>query len=217
VTRAGRFDAVIFDMDGVLVDSEPMHAETAHEVLAPYGVTFGAEDSARYFGFTDVEMFRDLIARHRLSVDADELVRRRTELLVKRTWEDPRPMDGVPDVLHAIRGLGCRLALASSSGPEGIAATLDALAVCVLFDVIVSGLTLGRGKPAPDIFLVTARRLGLAPARCLVVEDSRNGLLAAKAAGMACASVPCDSTRNEDFHEADHRLRTLRELLPILR
>jgi HAD superfamily hydrolase (TIGR01509 family) len=217
VSRPPRFDAIIFDMDGVLVDSEPMHAETAHEVLAPFGVAFDAADSARYFGFTDVEMFRDLVARHQLSVDIDELVRRRTELLVKRTWQDPRPMDGVPEVLHAIRGLGYRLALASSSGPEGIAATLDALDVRTLFDVVVSGLTLGRGKPAPDIFLVTARRLGLAPARCLVVEDSRNGLRAAKAAGMACAAVPCHSTRDEEFGEADHRLRTLRELLPILR
>jgi len=80
----------------------------------------------------------------------------------------------------------------------------------------VSGLAVGRGKPAPDVFLETARRLGVAPGRCLVVEDSRNGLLAARAAGMACAAVPCPATRHEDFAEADFRLAALLELLPIL-
>jgi HAD superfamily hydrolase (TIGR01509 family) len=211
-----RFDAVIFDMDGVLVDSEPMHAETAHDLLAAFGVAFDHDESARYFGFTDAEMFRDLIARHRLAADVDDLVRRRIDLAIKRTFENPRAMDGVPDVLHQIRERGYRLALASSAAPDLIAATLDALGVRALFEAVVSGLTIGRGKPAPDVFLATARALALAPARCLVVEDSRNGLRAAKAAGMACASVPCEWTRGENFAEADHRFATLRELLPIL-
>ncbi|MBI1736881.1 MAG: HAD family phosphatase [Candidatus Rokubacteria bacterium] len=214
--KGRRFAAVIFDMDGVLVDSEPMHAETADEVLAEFGVTFGVEDSARYFGFTDAEMFADLVARHRLPVPVDELIGRRNALAIERTWQDPRPMDGVPDVLESLRRHRYRLALASSSAPEIIAATLDALAVRPLFDVVVSGVTVGRGKPAPDIFLETARQLGVAPAACLVVEDSRNGLLAAKAAGTACASVPCEATSGEDFSEADYRFKTLRDLLPLL-
>ena len=73
-----------------------------------------------------------------------------------------------------------------------------------------------RGLPAPDVFLETARRLGLPAPRCLVVEDSRNGLLAAKAAGMACAVIPCATTRHQDFREADYRLSALRGLLGLL-
>ena len=211
-----RFTAVIFDMDGVLVDSEPMHAETARELLAGFGVDFRDEDNRRYFGFTDAELFRDLIHRHALPASVDELVGRRAELVVKRTWENPNAMDGVPDVLRALHDARYRLAVASSSAPDIIAATIDALAIRPLFEVVVSGLTVGRGKPAPDIFLETARQLGVVPAACLVVEDSRNGLLAAKAAGMACASVPCDATRGERFSEADYRFATLSDLLPLL-
>jgi HAD superfamily hydrolase (TIGR01509 family) len=203
-------------MDGVLVDSEPMHAETARDLLADFGIDFGEEDNRRYFGFTDAEVFRDLIERHGLTASVDELVRRRAALVVKRTRENPNAMDGVPEVPRALRAAGYRLALASSSAPEIIAATVDALGIRPLFDVVVSGLTVGRGKPAPDIFIETARQLGVAPAACLVIEDSRNGLLAAKAAGMACASIPCPATHGEKFDEADRRFSTLRELLPLL-
>lgn len=210
------FTAVIFDMDGVLVDSEPMHADTARAVLAPFGVAYTEQDNARYFGFTDAEMFGDLIARHGLTVTVDEMVRRRGALVVARTWQHPNPMDGVPDVLHALHTRGRRLALASSSSVEVIGATIDALRIRALFETVVSGTSVGRGKPAPDIFVETARRLGLPPAACLVVEDSRNGLLAAKAAGMACAAVPCGATRGERFDEADYRLGALPELLAIL-
>jgi HAD superfamily hydrolase (TIGR01509 family) len=207
---------VIFDMDGVLVDSEPMHAETTREVLARFGTAHTDSDNARYFGFTDAEMFRDVVARHALAVSADELVRQRVDLIVKHTWANPNPREGVPDVPRALHAAGYRLALASSSGPEGIAATLGVLEIRPLFEVVVSGLALGRGKPAPDIFLETARQLRVHPAACLVVEDSRNGLLAAKAAGMACASIPCGATSGESFGEADYRFRTLKELLGLL-
>lgn len=109
-----RFGAVIFDMDGVLVDSEPMHAETARELLAGFGVEFRDEDNRRYSGVTDAELFRDLLRRHGLTASVDELVRRRAELVVKRTWANPNAMAGVPDVLRALHDARYRLALASS-------------------------------------------------------------------------------------------------------
>jgi HAD superfamily hydrolase (TIGR01509 family) len=203
-------------MDGVLVDSEPMHAATTREMLRPLGVTYTDADNARYFGFTDREMLQDLVTRHAIEVPIDELMRRRSTLVVRSTYENPRAMPGVPGALQVIVSRGYRLALASSSGPEIIAATLDALGVADLFEQVVSGLTVGHGKPAPDIFLATAERLHLAPGACLVVEDSRNGLLAAKAAGMACAVIPCNATRGEHFAEADYRCSKLPELLEVL-
>jgi HAD superfamily hydrolase (TIGR01509 family) len=207
---------VIFDMDGVLVDSEPMHAATTRDMLQPLGITYSDEDNARYFGFTDREMLQDLVARHAIDVPIDELMHRRSTLVVRATYENPRAMPGVPGALQAIASRGYRLALASSSGPEIIAATLDALGVANLFEQVVSGLTVGHGKPAPDIFLATAERLRLTPEACLVVEDSRNGLLAAKAAGMACAAIPCNATGGENFAEADYRFSKLPELLDVL-
>ena len=211
-----RFDAVLWDMDGVLVDSEPMHVEMARTLFARYGVDYTDEENAKHFGRTDAEMIRDMVAQHGLAVAVEELVQQRAELVVKRTWENPNAMDGVPDVLRALHGAGYRFALASSSAMVVIEATLGALAIRELFDVVVSGLSIGRGKPAPDVFLEAARQLRVPPARCLVVEDSRNGLLAAKAAGMTCVSIPCAATRAENFAEADYKLGSLRELPPLL-
>ena len=134
-----------------------------------------------------------------------------------RLMLDTVPMDGVPDVPRTLHGWGYRLAVASSSALGVIRVTVETLGLVPLFEALVSGADLGRGKPAPDVFVETARRLGLPPSACLVVEDSRNGLLAAKAAGMACAAIPCPATRHEDFSEADFRLGALPELLPILR
>ncbi len=121
-------------------------------------------------------------------------------------------MPGVPAVPRALAARGYRLAVASSSALPVIEAVVGALQARALFGALVSGLDVPRGKPAPDIFLETARRLGVPPARCLVVEDSRNGMLAAKAAGMACAAVPCAVSRHQSFTEADWLLSSLTEL-----
>jgi len=126
------------------------------------------------------------------------------------------PMPGIPAVPRALAARGYRLAVASSSALEVIRATVDVLGIATLFETLVSGLDVGRGKPAPDVFLETARRLGLPPRACLAVEDSRNGVLAAKAAGMACAAIPCPATRHEDFSAADYRFGALTDLLPAL-
>jgi len=211
-----RFAAVIFDMDGVLVDSEPMHVDAMRELLRPYGIPYTDSENEEFFGFTDLEVFERLRERYGLAADPRELTRRRARLLVRWTRERAVPMPGVPDVPRRLRALGYRLAVASSSASEVIEATVDVLGLAPVFETLVSGLEVGRGKPAPDVFLETARRLALPPRECVVVEDSRNGLRAAKAAGMACAAVPCASTRHESFAEADWRLATLPELLPIL-
>jgi HAD superfamily hydrolase (TIGR01509 family) len=208
---------VVFDMDGVLVDSEPMHVDAMRRLLGPYGVAYTDRENEQFFGFTDPEVFRILKERYGLAPDEQELTRRRTELLVELTRTRTVPMDGVPDVPRTLHGWGYRLAVASSSALGVIRATVEALGLAPLFETLVSGVDVGRGKPAPDVFVETARRLGLPPRACLVVEDSRNGLLAAKAAGMACAAIPCPATRHEAFGEADFRLSALPELLAILR
>ena len=212
-----RFAAVIFDMDGVLVDSEPKHMEAIRAVLAPHGVEYTDADNDRFFGFTDMEVFTTLSTERGLPLDASGMTRRRVEMIVEFTRaQSIPPMDGVPAVIHQLHDAGYRLAVASGSAMEIIEATLDVLGITACFDVVVSCLTIGRGKPAPDVFLAAAERLGVPPSRCLVVEDSRNGLLAAKAAGMACAAIPCAETSRQDFSEADWRFERFSEVLPLL-
>jgi len=125
-------------------------------------------------------------------------------------------MPGVPDVPKRLFVDGYPLAVASSSEPEVIAAVIQALGLRGLFRAVVSAEEVPHGKPAPDVFLEAARRLDVAPARCLVIEDSAAGVRAAKAAGMTCVAIPCAETRHLDFSAADHRLATMTELSRLL-
>jgi len=209
--------AVIFDMDGVLVDSEPFGFEALRRVMARYGLPYSERENAEFLGRTTLDSCRILKARHALPDAPETLAEWYLEGMLEQIGRGPIPMHGVPEVLADLRAAGYRLALASSAEPRLIQANLAALALGALFEAVVSGTQVPRGKPAPDVFLAAANRLGVPPAACLVVEDSRNGLLAAKAAGMACAVVPCTHTRHQAFDEADHRLDALPELLPLLR
>jgi HAD superfamily hydrolase (TIGR01509 family) len=214
--RERQFEAVIFDMDGVLVDSEPLHYESTVRVLADVGVPFTARENDQFVGWTDFAMFERLVARHGLSVTPEDLAARRVALMLERIDEAMPVMPGVPDVPRQLAADGYRLAIASSATPPLIRAVVRTLDVGSIFAVLTSSEEVARGKPAPDVFLEAARRLAVKPAQCVVVEDSRNGLLAAKAAGMACAAIPCATTRHHDFREADWRLQSLTELPSVL-
>jgi HAD superfamily hydrolase (TIGR01509 family) len=211
-----RPDAVIFDMDGVLVDSEPFGFEALRRVMARYGLPYGEEENAEFLGRTTLDSCQILRERHRLPEAAETLADWYVEGMLEQIARGPIPMAGVPEVLRRIRAAGYRMALASSAEVRVIDANLTALGLRPLFDAVVSGTQVARGKPAPDVFLAAAERLGAPPATCLVVEDSRNGLLAAKAASMRCAVVPCAHTRHQDFGECDHRLAALPDLLALL-
>lgn len=209
-------EAVIFDMDGVLVDSEPFGFEALRRVMARYGLPYGEDENAEFLGRTTLDCCHILRARHGLTESAETLADWYVEGMLEQIARGPIPMAGVPDVLRQIRAAGYRMALASSAEVRVIDANLAALGLRPLFEAVVSGTQVARGKPAPDVFLAAAERLGARPAACLVVEDSRNGLLAAKAAGMRCAVVPCSHTLHQDFGECDHRLAALPDLLALL-
>ncbi|MGH7416960.1 MAG: HAD family hydrolase [Candidatus Rokuibacteriota bacterium] len=211
-----RSQAVVFDMDGVLVDSEPFGFEALRRVMARHGLPYTEQENAEFLGRTTLESCRTLKARHGLPESAETMADWYIEGMLELIGCGPIPMPGVPEVLQRIRASGYRMALASSAEPRLIEANLSALSLRSLFEAVVSATQVPRGKPAPDVFLAAAERLGVAPADCLVIEDSRNGLLGAKAAGMRCAVVPCSHTRHQDFREADHRLGALPELLALL-
>jgi HAD superfamily hydrolase (TIGR01509 family) len=122
----------------------------------------------------------------------------------------------VPAVIERLAAGAYRLAVASSSLPAIVEGRLQAVRVRHLFEVVVSSFEVPRGKPAPDVFLEAARRLGVAPEACLVVEDSAHGLLAATAAGMRCAVVPTNGRWPRGAEHADVRLQSLLDLEPLL-
>lgn len=204
--------AIVFDMDGVLADTEPLHSEATRRLLAAHGVEFRPSPSDNFFGLTDEEVFALLRRRYALAPDEASLSREWVAHVISALPGAVLPLPGVPDVLDWLERAGYRLALASGSSPEIIGATLSELGIAARFPVVVSAKQVGRGKPAPDVFLEAARRLDVPPEGCLVIEDSRNGLLAARAAGMSCVAIPCGATRRQDFGEAAACLSRLSDL-----
>lgn len=187
-----RVRAVVFDMDGLVVDSEPLWLRAEMDVFGRLGVTLDAEECERTKGLRldDVVAFWHERkpwsgASSRSEVEA-QLVARVAELL----REEGRALPGVHEALARARAGGRPIALASSSPRVLIDAVLARLGLERAFDVVQSAETEPLGKPHPSIFLTTAARLGVAPTDCVVLEDSLTGVIAAKAARMACVAVP---------------------------
>ena len=175
-------ELIIFDCDGVLIDSEAIASRTDAECLADIGIKMAAEEIMdRYVGISTASMLADIEARSGRVLPADfaETLRR----CVAAAFEaELRPMDGVEAVLSALR---CRICVASSSTPERLRHSLSLVGLLRYFDPhVFSATQVTRGKPAPDLFLFAAARMEMSPAACLVVEDSVAGVRAAIAAGM---------------------------------
>ena len=172
---------LIFDCDGVLVDSEPLSCRIDAETLTECGVPYTAEEVAR--DFTGVSI-KDQIARIEMERGIrlpDDFTERLNRTLFQRFETDLKPIDGVRDAILSLPFPRC---VASSSIPERIALSLRVTGLLDLFDNVFSSTQVARGKPAPDLFLHAASRMNTLPEECLVIEDSIAGVQAARAAGM---------------------------------
>lgn len=183
-------EAVLFDLDGVLVDTEPWWHEVRVAWAAARGRPWREEDSRLCMGRNSREWSE--IMRERLGAAETPFAIEQAIVaaLVARYASEPVPL--VADAPAAAARIGARVpvAIASSAHPAVIRAAIGAAGLAPVFSTIVSSDDVPRGKPAPDVYLEAARRLGIAPARCLVIEDSRNGVLAGRAAGMRVVLVP---------------------------
>lgn len=180
--------AVIFDMDGVLADTEPRNEQALTTVLARRGARMTEDEYRGLVGQSNETSWAWMIRRFGLT-DApadlqDEYVR---EVLPLLSTVPPSP--GVGALVGELRAAGIRLAVASSSPRPAVETVLEALGLAIAFDVVVSGEEVAAGKPAPDIFRLAAKRLDVAPSRCLVIEDSPHGLEAARRAGMSTIAL----------------------------
>ncbi|RYZ00443.1 MAG: HAD family phosphatase [Chitinophagaceae bacterium] len=199
-----RFRAVLFDMDGVLVNSEPLYWEMNRAFFRELGGEVSFEEYGAFIGISATTMWQTLKNRFGWeqpieSLKAAERDRKHAALSAAPL----SPIAGIPHLLAQLRREGYRVGLASSSLRRNIDLVLDRLAIAASFDTIVSGEEVLHGKPAPDIFLEAARRVGADAADCLVIEDSRNGVAAAKAAGMCCVGYQNPSSGPQDLSAAD--------------
>src|SRR5438876_6631771 len=213
------FRAVIFDLDGVLADSEPWWNEIDKELLGEYGVTYRGEYHRNVLGVSyrlAVEFYKKVFG---LSAPTEELMRRRGEIAAEFFTKRVGLFPSTRAVLEELRQMNLRLAVATSSVSASARPFLDRHRLTAFFDVIVTGEEIERGKPAPDIYLRAAEKLGVPTDACLVIEDALSGIAAAKAARMRVAAIP--DTRFVDLREyekeADYVLRDLSEIPALIR
>jgi HAD superfamily hydrolase (TIGR01509 family) len=189
-SATGGFDAVIFDLDGVLVDTEAWWDEVRLEFARRHGRPWTEADRDAVMGANSRQWSATMGERLRLDLLPEEIERQIVDGVLGRyaSGEPPR-IDGAVDAVRRIAATR-PVGLASSAHRDVIEAALRALGLHGVFGAVVSSDEVSHGKPAPDVYLAAARQLGIDPVRCLVVEDSRNGVLAARAAGMTVVLVP---------------------------
>jgi len=181
--------AVIFDMDGVLTDSEPVINEAAIRGLREYGVSPDPEDFSPFVGMGEDRYIGGVAEKHGLAYRV-EMKRRVYEIYLEILPDLLRSFPGVHELLACLRGREVALAVASSADRIKVAANLRGIGVELgWFGAVITGEDVVARKPAPDIFLAAAAGLGVPPAACCVVEDALSGVAAAKAAGMRCVAV----------------------------
>jgi beta-phosphoglucomutase len=203
---------VIFDMDGVLVDSYRAHFESWKRTLESHGLSMREAQFARTFGQTNAQIFAVLypeVTAERVPELADEKEAAYRDLIVANFPE----MDGAAQLIAVLHQAGARLAIGSSGPPENVRAVLKVLPGGQHFAASTSSADVRHSKPAPDVFLRAAEKLGLPPGRCVVVEDAPAGVEAGKAAGCAVVGITGTVSR-ERLAAADLIVDSLRELSP---
>ncbi len=194
-----KYQAVIFDMDGVLIDSEPLHIELETKMIIELNIPLNKEMYYRFAGTTSLSMWKILVDESKLDKNPKMLSaqsdRRFIDILL--TTNKVNLFDGVKDVLSKLKGLGIPLALASSSSKEVVNAVLNKFDLEGFFNVVVTGSDVQHSKPHPEIFLKASQMINISPSHCVVVEDSPNGIKAAKLAGMNCIGFASPSNKHE--------------------
>lgn len=205
--------AVIFDMDGLLIDSEPHWRASHREVLAGHGYHITEDDVRQMAGRRTAEVAQHWQDRFGFSEPSnDQLVAQIVDTVIKRINEQGTAMAGVQQLVKDLYDHGMPMAVASSSSMRLIDVVLERLDIRQYMQAVHSGEHEQRGKPFPDVFLSTAKTLGAEPEQCLVFEDSLNGVKAAKAAGMYCIAVPEEPYDEQAFSIADRIISSLKQV-----
>ncbi|MGE0059065.1 MAG: HAD family hydrolase [Dehalococcoidia bacterium] len=188
-----RYRAVIFDMDGVLADSEPAHFEATNNVLGRYGKSLTREQQKLQMGLGHAAGIEATIRDSGVELTPEQLADEYDTELLAVLSRGSTPLPGAVSLVVRLREMGIPVALASSSLPAWIEATVAGIGLTGRFDAVVSGETVPHPKPAPDIYLRAAELIGVPAAECIAIEDSPAGLTAVKAAGMLAVQV-CSSS-----------------------
>jgi beta-phosphoglucomutase len=202
--------AIIFDMDGVLVNTEPHHTIIEKRLFAHLNLNISDEEHRSYLGKSSLQMWNEIIINHNLPYTAEELAQRNSEEIITyfSNLDEIGLMPGISELLEDLFIKGIPMALASSSDVKTIDILLSRTGLRKYFLHIVSWEIVGKSKPEPDIYLYTAGLLAVKPEECLVIEDSHNGIKAARYANMYCIAYkgitpepPCQTPADASFDD----------------
>ncbi|MBU0530182.1 MAG: HAD family phosphatase [Candidatus Aenigmatarchaeota archaeon] len=188
--------AVIFDMDGVVSDTQDIHARAEAEILNRHGVDITPEEINKTFaGRRPSEFFQQLFDENGIDGDAAHVAAEKWDKVIQLAEESVDPMPGAVQLITELAENGFKLAVASSSNTEFVRLVLSKLDLLDKFQAVVTGDDVKKGKPDPEPFLLAASRIGVKPEEAVVIEDGVSGMIAAKAGGMKCVGLVTDKTK----------------------
>jgi len=208
--------AVIFDMDGVMIDSEPLWEKTERILLARRDIEYTPTYRDQIVGLNQNDSGKLLVDTFELKEKVEDVISERVEILTAIYEEELEVISELIPLLEDLRDNQFKLAVASSSPLRVINFVLDMFSLHEYFPIVVSGECTDDGKPHPAIYLHTADRLEVEPSECVAIEDSINGVRSAKAAGMYCIAVPDKRLSQEEFQNADLIVSNLSKISPDL-
>lgn len=208
---------VIFDLDGVLVDTEYFQWQGWVEALKPYGASLSKKEYLKYAGKRGDMIESELVQDLNLDIVQGTLLKKKEHLLMK--WfltEQLQLMPFAEEVLQHVAKKELLLACASGGPRDEVQLKLKQVGLLPFFKYVVTGSDVERGKPFPDIYLLAAQSLGLRPEQCLTFEDTQYGVASAKSAGLTCFAIPNEYSQEQDFSQADGVFTNLKEVISSL-
>lgn len=201
---------IIFDMDGLMIDSEKLYFATGREIAAAHGKTVDDRTFWKMMGRSPIDSITIFVEEVGLPLSPQETLVERDRIMARKLAHELEPMPGLMETLQTLRER-YRLAIATGSPTKFLDVVVDNLQLASYFDVLQSSDDIRNGKPHPEIYERAAARLGLTPQECCVLEDSSNGALAGKRAGCYVIAVPNEHTREQDFSFVDFLASDLME------
>lgn len=211
--------AFIFDMDGVLVDSETLYKVIEQELFGRVGVHISTDEHISYQGSSNPVMWGLIKEKHGLPHPVEELVGITEEKVIQFFSSLPsiQPMEEILDLLNYLQSKGIKMALASSSTIDVIRIVLKKTGLEPYFDIIADCTEAGAGKPDPAIFLLAQKKLRVPKEECVIIEDSTNGIRAALAAGIRCIAYNGPGSEHQDQSAANLRITSFKEIIQMMK
>ncbi len=203
--------AIIFDMDGVIIDSEPLHIQIERELLEEHGGTITREEHEKFVGTTDYHIWSAFKERYNLEPSVEELVKIKKQRFIDNLHK-VKLVDNFYEFMLSVYNEKYLLALASSNVRKAVDKVIEIFDLSKYIKVSISGEEVSKSKPDPEIFLKAAKKLGVKPTNCLVIEDAFAGVQAAKAAGMKCIGYKNPNSGRQDLSDADLIVESFSEL-----